>query len=200
LSWATEWNGARFEHALRSVEALVQSGQVDVNSRDYNGYTPLIYAIRTSNIKVVEYLLTLEQIDPDSRDNDGRSPLSWAASNMAMGIRSLQFLRLLLQSDRVDPDSRDIQGRSPLSWAAQSGNIWFMKILDQTNKTVEIDSRDNQGRTPLWWAAWSFQKDMTLCLLRTGKANPEFTNNTGTTILDPKINKLLEEWKQLYVE
>uniref|UniRef100_A0A0B7K3V5 Nephrocystin 3-like N-terminal domain-containing protein n=1 Tax=Bionectria ochroleuca TaxID=29856 RepID=A0A0B7K3V5_BIOOC len=200
LSWATEWNGARFEHALRSVEALVQSGQVDVNSRDYNGYTPLIYAIRTSNIKVVEYLLTLEQIDPDSRDNDVRSPLSWAASNMAMAIRSLQFLRLLLQSDRVDPDSRDIQGRSPLSWAAQSGNIWFMKILDQTNKTVEIDSRDNQGRTPLWWAAWSFQKDMTLCLLRTGKANPEFTNNTGTTILDPKINKLLEEWKQLYVE
>ncbi|VUC27870.1 unnamed protein product [Clonostachys rosea] len=201
LSWATS---CRHFRSYDKFELLLQSDKVDADSRDHNGRSPLSWAAScpdSQSYDKFKLLLRSNKVDPDSRDHDGRSPLSWAAS--CLDYPSNDKFRLLLHSYEADPDSRDHNGRSPLSWAAQSGNFWFMEMLDRTNKTVEIDSRDNQGHTPLWWAAWSSKCETTLrWLISTGKANPKFIDNNGTEIFppDPEIRSFLEEWKALYIE
>lgn len=188
---------------LDVVQLLLGTGRVDPDSKDNHGRTPLSWATEYKGVlfehslRIIEALVQTDQVDVNSRDDNGYTPLIYASKTS--NTKVVEYLSTL---EQINFGSRDNRGRDALSWAAQMGNISFMKILDKTNKTVEIDSRDNQGRTPLWWAAWSCQKEMILCLLETGKANPEFTNNTGTMIFfpDPKINKLLEEWKHLYIE
>ena len=77
LSWATE-NG---HEAV--VKLLLETGRVDVNSKDQDGVMPLSYAAWGGYETVIKLLLKTPDIDVDSKatgkDNDGQTPLSWAA-------------------------------------------------------------------------------------------------------------------------
>ena len=61
------------------VKLLLDTGEVDINSRDYSSRTPLSFAAQGGHETVVKLLLDTGEVDVDSRDNSGRTPLSFAA-------------------------------------------------------------------------------------------------------------------------
>ncbi|OAL55039.1 hypothetical protein IQ07DRAFT_531702, partial [Pyrenochaeta sp. DS3sAY3a] len=72
LSWASEKGREGCARLLLARE------DVDPDSKDHNGCTPLAWAARYGH-GTVRYLLDSTSAEPDQKDNDGMTPLSWAA-------------------------------------------------------------------------------------------------------------------------
>jgi ankyrin repeat protein len=61
------------------VKLLLETGKVDVDSKDTTGRTPLSWAAGRGHEAVVKLLLETGMVDVDSKDTTGQTPLSWAA-------------------------------------------------------------------------------------------------------------------------
>ena len=61
------------------VKQLLDTKQVDVDSKDNDGRTPLSWAALHGQEATVKQLIDTKQVDVDSKDNDGRTLLSYAA-------------------------------------------------------------------------------------------------------------------------
>ncbi|OCK72965.1 ankyrin, partial [Lepidopterella palustris CBS 459.81] len=61
------------------VKLLVEQDDVDINSKDGVGKTPLSWAAKKGRTEVVRLLLTESGININSKDGAGKTPLSWAA-------------------------------------------------------------------------------------------------------------------------
>ena len=72
---------------------LIEMGKWDVNKRDAEGITPLMWAVVCGHEEVVRLLLQEKSVQPDEQDtNCGRTALSWAAGGGHEGVVRL-FLR-----------------------------------------------------------------------------------------------------------
>jgi len=60
------------------VKLLLETGEVDVNLKDWDSRTPLLWAAKNGHEAVVKLLLKTGEVDLDSKDCDGRTPLLWA--------------------------------------------------------------------------------------------------------------------------
>ncbi|KAL2839007.1 hypothetical protein BJX68DRAFT_258999 [Aspergillus pseudodeflectus] len=153
------------------AQLILEAGEVDldskdpeydVESKDFNGRTPLSWAAENGHEGVVQLLLETGKVDVDSKDSEyGRTPLSWAAIDGHEGV-----VELLLEMGTVDADSKDSNGRTPLFWAASGGHEGVVKLLLETGKNgeervvrllletgkVKVESKDSNGYT-LSWAA-----------------------------------------------
>lgn len=63
---------------LPSIEELL-AYESDTNARNKQGMTPLLYAVRSGNQKIIEKLLSVDETDVNLSDIAGQSPLFWAA-------------------------------------------------------------------------------------------------------------------------
>ncbi|KAH6890667.1 putative ankyrin repeat-containing protein [Thelonectria olida] len=115
------------------VGLLLDSGKVEVNSRDDDGRTPLSYAASLGYDSIARLLLNAEKVEADTRDTYRRTPLSYAAS---MGYEPI--VRLLLDTGKVEADSKDIYSRTPLSYAASIGSVAIVRLLLDTRKGVWV--------------------------------------------------------------
>lgn len=88
-------------------EAVV--GKVEVESKDDDGETPLLWAATRGHEAVVQRLLASEKVEIDSKDNDGGTPLSCAA---AMAHEAV--VQRLLATGKIEIDLKDDHGRTPL--------------------------------------------------------------------------------------
>ncbi|KAF4628216.1 hypothetical protein G7Y89_g9936 [Cudoniella acicularis] len=125
---------------------LLKRDDVDADSVDVGGRTPLSWASESGNANVA-MLLAMRGVNPDPRDATGRSPLSWAVWSGNIGL-----VAMLLNSGYVNPDSRDTYGQSPLSIAARKGHKEIVEFL-LAGGAVGVDSSDNFAQTPIMWAA-----------------------------------------------
>jgi len=156
FSWAAQ-NG---REAI--VKLLLETGKVDVDSKDSSSRTPLSWAAQNGHEAIVKLLLETGKADVDSKDSSSRTPLSWAAQNGHEAI-----VRLLLETGKVDVDSKDWSDQTPLSWAAQNGHEAIVKLLLETGK-VEVNSKDLWDQTPLLWATRNKNGDIVKLLLDHG--------------------------------
>ncbi|KAJ5887721.1 hypothetical protein N7495_007762 [Penicillium taxi] len=171
LSWAASGG----HNAV--VKMLLDTGRVDVDSKDTNGRTPLSWAARDGHVAVVKMFLDTGRVDVDSKDTNGRTPLSWAASGGHNAV-----VKMLLDTGRVDVDSKDTNGRTPLSWAARDGHVAVVKMFLDTGR-VDVDSKDTNGRTPLSWAASGGHVAVVKMLLDTGRVDVDSKDKNGRTPL-----------------
>jgi ankyrin repeat protein len=74
---------------------LLETGKVDVDSKDENGETPLSWAAYNGHEAVVKLLLETGKVDVDLKDRVGKTPLSWAAQNGHEAVVKLFYLRSL---------------------------------------------------------------------------------------------------------
>jgi len=89
---------------------LLAKDSVDLDSKSYVGWTPLLWAVVNGHEAVVKLLLERDSVDPNSKDTEyGMTPLLWAAEKGHEAV-----VKHLLTKDSVDPDSVSISGWTPL--------------------------------------------------------------------------------------
>ncbi|KAH6877076.1 putative ankyrin repeat-containing protein [Thelonectria olida] len=122
---------------IREQQATLKAeiGDVDINSRDADGCSPLLCSAAKGHEGVVWLLLTR---------SDGRTILSHAAR----GGHEAQLSQLLTRKD-TQAYLIDGAGRSVLSHAAENGHESVVKMILGSGK-VEADMKDQKGRSALW--------------------------------------------------
>ncbi|RPA92263.1 ankyrin, partial [Choiromyces venosus 120613-1] len=106
------------------VSILLERKDVNPDTADTKGRTPLSWAADKGYPGVVKILLERKGVNPDTADSGGWTPLAWAAAKGREDV-----VKILLERKDVNPDSADTEGRTPLMWAAESGNEQIEEML-----------------------------------------------------------------------
>lgn len=165
-----------FFRAVRSdnagaVRELLRRG-FDPNTRDPQGQTGLLLALREPSPKVAQALIEAPQTDVEARNSKDESPLMLAA------LKGQQdFVARLIARDA------DINkpGWAPLHYAATSGQLEIMRLL--LEKHAFIDAQSPNGTTPLMMAAMYGSTEAVKLLIDEG-ADPLMKNEQGMTAAD----------------
>ncbi|RPA93307.1 ankyrin [Choiromyces venosus 120613-1] len=121
------------------VRLLLEQGDINPESSDKSGRTPLSYAAEQGEEGVVKLLLESGNVSPDSFDNNDRSPLSYAYECGAEGV-----VNLLLGRWNVNPDSSDKDGRTLSYYATEMGALAALTLLE----VINVD-RNSSGKNSL---------------------------------------------------
>ena len=159
------------------VRLLLETGQVDAESKDNGGLTPLSWAAGRGHEAIVRLLLETGKVDVESKDSNGRTPLSRAARGGHEAV-----VQLLLETGQADIETKDYYSRTPLSLAAEGGCEAVVRLLLETGQT-DIETKDYYSRTPLSWAALRGHEDIVRLLLETGQVDVESKDKGGRTPL-----------------
>ena len=155
------------------IKLLLKRRDVNPNSPDGNGRTPLSFATNEpwkpcyENKSVMELLLERGEIDPNAQDSNGRTPLSFAAES---GNKHL--VKLLLEREDVDPNISDNIGQTPLSFAIERRWEKIVKLLLQWG-SIDPNSPDNNVQTPLPYTPVKGQERMARLLSNSRNLNRE---------------------------
>ncbi len=113
---------------------------VQFDSRDKNGLTPLSWAAQAGAVDHVEALLRRHDVDINSFDKDGRTPLHHASGDT---------VRLFLARKDVLLNVKDDKGCTPLAKARDYKTLAVSLLLDARDEgivEIEVDSTDNEGQ------------------------------------------------------
>ena len=141
------------------LERLLKNGG-DLNTMDFDGWTPLLWAVMGGHKAIVQ-LLFEKGVDINSKDNDGRTPLLWATGSGQEAIVQL----LLEKGANINSKDND-SGGTPLSSAVVAGHKAVVQLL--LEKGADINSKDNDGQTPLSRAILCGQEAIAQLLLEKG--------------------------------
>ncbi|MCJ1270547.1 hypothetical protein MMC22_010444 [Lobaria immixta] len=147
--------------------------KIDLNQRDDNGKTALIWAVQRRHEVMVRLLLE-KGADVKARDKKGQTALREAALNGHVAV-----VRLLLER-RANIEAKDKDGRTALIVAALNGHEAVVRLL--LEKGVNIEAKDRHGLTALMWAAWIGHEALVRLLLMEG-ANIEAKDEYGQMAL-----------------
>ncbi len=91
---------------ITTVKRLHSTGQ-NINEKDYNGATPLMYAIWSDKPEVAKYLIE-SGADLKAKDNSGKDALRYAIT-----FRQFELINLLIEKG-ADIEAKDETGKTPL--------------------------------------------------------------------------------------
>jgi ankyrin repeat protein len=150
------------------VETLI-AARADVNAKDNDDHTPLMYWVINSDSSDVIHSLIRCGADIAARDKGGWTALMYAAENghtncidalIAAGSDASISTALILAArddqpaaittliaDKADKDATDSDGWSPLMYAAYHGHIKSVDALISVGANVNV--RGNSGATAL---------------------------------------------------
>ncbi|XP_039112507.1 inversin isoform X2 [Hyaena hyaena] len=157
LHWAANHKDPSAVHTVRCILDAAPTESL-LNWQDYEGRTPLHFAVADGNVTVVDVLTSYESCNITSYDNLFRTPLHWAAL-----LGHAQIVHLLLERNKSGTIPSDSQGATPLHYAAQSNFAETVKVFLK-HPSVKDDS-DLEGRTSFMWAAGKGSDDVLRTML-----------------------------------
>uniref|UniRef100_A0A8C3WT05 Inversin n=1 Tax=Catagonus wagneri TaxID=51154 RepID=A0A8C3WT05_9CETA len=157
LHWAANHKDSSAVHTVRCILDAAPTESL-LNWQDYEGRTPLHFAVADGNVTVVDVLTSYESCNITSYDNLFRTPLHWAAL-----LGHAQIVHLLLERNKSGTIPSDSQGATPLHYAAQSNFAETVKVFLK-HPSVKDDS-DLEGRTSFMWAAGKGSDDVLRTML-----------------------------------
>ncbi|KAM9805995.1 inversin isoform X2 [Syngnathus typhle] len=157
LHWAAHSQEAS---ATQTVRCILEAAPTEslLNWQDYEGRTPLHFAVADGNEAVVELLTSYEGCNVTAYDNLFRTPLHWAA---LLGYP--RIVHLLLERNKSGTIPSDSQGATPLHYGAQSNNAETVGVF-LSHPSVK-DEPDLEGRTAFMWAAGKGSDDVIRTML-----------------------------------
>jgi len=161
------------EHGHMKVLSLLLDRGADIEAKDNDGNTPLLWAIN-SQTEALVFLLD-RGADIEAKDSLGMTALQWVSSN---GLT--EHLTALLDRG-ADIQSKNNGGLTSLHHAACVGHTEIVMLL--LDRGADIETKGNCGSAPLHSAASAGQTDTAILLLDRG-ADIKAKNNDGGTPLD----------------
>ena len=131
---------------LDGVRLALQSEHIDVNSRDRDGRTGLMWAFirsRFNQLKcnpVAMLILNHPSIDVSLRSNSGNTALFFAAKNRE------NYKHILVDDNDVDPNIKNSDGDSAVMLAVKTRDMVLIKLL-LADPRVDLDTRDDCKRS-----------------------------------------------------
>ena len=188
------------------LEEILTYHNVDINSPDWEGNTPLIWAARRNDIRVAGLLLKAGA-DPNASNRFGTSCLMYAAESSSGCVRLLlragadpthksrenynalhhaalcqndrEIIRCLISAG-ADIHGRNLYGGMPLSSTVfRNNNVSAETLLDYG---ADVDGLDNDGDSALTEAIRYHSNDLIKTLLNRGAAYT-LNNSGGNSIL-----------------
>ena len=158
------------------VDAILDTGEVDVNKPDSNGNTPLLIAIRGGKTVTISKLLAAKA-DINLSNKVGSNALMIVATNP-----NAEIVKLLLDGG-IKVEATDLEGKTALMYLSScrcSDSSKVAKML--LDAKVNVSAQDNDGWTALMYAARDGNKEVAEVLV---KASPELGLKTkdGRTAL-----------------
>lgn len=194
------------------LKALLERDDVEVNDRDINGKTALIWAVQRGRKDIVSALVNDSRTDVNAADQHGATPLMYASASGKLDIIELLLQRQdicvnateaagktalmiairncredvacrLLADPRTDPCRGDAQQKSALIWVASTDKM--LKVVKDLLKDPEIDvnAADPEKRTALMWAARYGNGDVVRELLKSPQIDVDAKDKDGRTAL-----------------
>ena len=128
---------------LDNLKVMLESGLVDANARDEDGWTPLHEAALRNSLAVAELLIS-SGADLNAKDNGDWTPLHSAA------YWDSQAVAEFLISSGAEVNARTNDGQTPLHWAARWNSLAIAELLISSG--AKVNARTNDGMTPFDWA------------------------------------------------
>lgn len=136
---------------LAEVKSLLDKGE-DIHTIDYNGYTPLDWAIMADHAEMVELLLK-NDADPNYETDYGMTPFMTAAEGS-----HAEMITLLFESG-ADPNYQESSsGYTALTYSVFSEDLQTVKLLLELGADPEI--KDYSGMTARMHALQSGEKEI----------------------------------------
>ncbi|KAG7470029.1 hypothetical protein MATL_G00135180 [Megalops atlanticus] len=157
LHWAAHNKDPSAIHTVRCILDAAPTESL-LNWQDYEGRTPLHFAVADGNEAVVEVLTSYEGCSVTAYDNLFRTPLHWAAL-----LGHARIVHLLLERNTSGTIPSDSQGATPLHYGAQS-NFADTVAVFLKHPSVK-DDPDLEGRTAFMWAAGKGSDDVIRTML-----------------------------------
>jgi len=111
------------ENSLDIFNFIVNNENIDINKRNYSGYTPLIYSILKGNLNIFQILLSTKNINLNTKDLYQSTPLMYAIS-----INNDYITEILLNKE-VDIYIKNKADNNALIIAIEKLNENIVKIL-----------------------------------------------------------------------
>lgn len=141
------------------VRVLLEKDPASVNSLNDEGESPLILAVRRSNLMIAELLLAAGA-RPDCADAEGVEPLHIAADKGDL------FLGKALLAAGAGINRKASDGQTPLILAARNGRNDFTSMLLEMG--ADVNSVDNDGHSALYYASEAGYTEIVEQLLMAG--------------------------------
>ena len=129
---------------LEMLKRLCKREDVNLDSQNKDGSTPLCFASSTNNLEMTRLLIDFGA-SVDLADKNLNTPLGIASKN---GF--LEIAKLLIKN-KADINLRDANNSSPLWLASSCGHLHIVGLL--TDNKADIDSQSEGGSTPLFIAS-----------------------------------------------
>ncbi|KAJ5634493.1 hypothetical protein N7528_002335 [Penicillium herquei] len=124
---------------VQVVEFLLDSEEIDVDSKDWDQKSSLSWAAEYGQKAVVKLLLQTGKADINSKNIIQEASLSLAAK-----IGHVAVVKLLLQTGQVDVLAEDSTGRDAFSYAKYSGHRAVVDLLLQAWRRGTISKTSSQ--------------------------------------------------------
>ncbi len=132
---------------------------IDINTQDIKGCTPLITAIRGNHKDVTKLLLEQKDIDLNVKDIFRSDALI-----VAIIYKQADVIALLLKHGKINVNTKN-DNYNALSYAIKHNYKDIAKMLIN-HENIDVNIRDNTGKTPLTIALDSKQKDIIEALIK----------------------------------
>ncbi|TSK20229.1 Inversin [Bagarius yarrelli] len=167
-----------------------------LNWQDYEGRTPLHFAVADGNEAVVEVLTSYEGCSVTAYDNLFRTPLHWAAllGTLLLIFHCPDTVVVFLKHHSVR-DEPDLEGRTAFMWAAGKGSNDVINVMLELKRDLDINMADKYGgtgaivdpldvmkHTPLFRACEMGHRDVILTLIK-GGARVDLVDTDGHSAL-----------------
>ena len=159
---------------LEIVKLLLEQPNIDVNTKNDKGWTPLHIAYR---IDILKLLLEHPDIDVNNIRDKNENPLSRACKQ-----NHIELVKLLLARPEIDVNIQDYYSKTPLYIVCENNNIEIVKLL-LAKPEIDVNVKNKDGKTSLLIVCIHHKIEIVKLLLAKPDIDVNVKDNNGWTPL-----------------